>query len=118
MKWILAGGLLVLASCGPQDWRAEQTRAAEDKIRADVGSPGAKFVQVQVTGDNRTGQICGLVELANGQRERFVVYIDGTAGPYVENGAGREYVSAETFEAAWTNDCLNEGYQPQSDAPG
>ncbi|HEY4029309.1 MAG TPA: hypothetical protein VGM25_03115 [Caulobacteraceae bacterium] len=105
---------LAVAACQPAgpplDWRVQQTEAAEAKIRAEVGDPGAQFAKVQVTGDDKTGQICGEVQPAHNGARRFVVYIDGTAGPWVEQGAGHTPVSQDRFDQAWQNDCLNEGY--------
>jgi len=110
---VLGCGSLVAAcqpAAAPVDWRAQQTAGAEAKIRADVGDPQALFTKVQVTGDDKTGQICGEVQPAHNEARRFVVYIDGTAGPWVEQGAGHVPVSQDRFEEAWRNDCLNEGY--------
>ena len=44
---------------------------------------------VQVTGDEHTGQICGKVISTNARPAHFVVYIDGTAGPFIEGVVGR-----------------------------
>lgn len=108
--------LLALAACG-QDWRARETAAAEDKIRAEVDDPGAVFSQVQITGDSQTGQTCGYVKAmhgpdAAGPAARFVVYIDGTSGPWVEKGQGRQFLSQDRFDADWRADCVGEGWRP------
>jgi hypothetical protein len=107
-------GSLAVAACGPAgqsgDWRVQQTAAAEDKIRADVGDPDAQFTKVQVTGDDKTGQICGVVQPAHNASKRFIVYIDATAGPYVEAGGGHVAIAQDAFDSAWQNDCVAEGY--------
>lgn len=111
---VLACGSLALGACQPSgppvDWRVQQTAAAEAKIRADVGDPEALFTKVQVTGDDKTGQICGEVQPAHNGSRRFIVYIDGTAGPWIEQGAGHVSIGQDAFEAAWRNDCVGEGY--------
>ena len=108
--------LLALAACG-QDWRAREMAAAEDKIRVEVDDPGAVFSQVQITGDSQTGQTCGTVKAmhgpdAAGPAVRFVVYIDGTSGPWVEKGQGRQFLSQDRFDDAWRADCVGEGWRP------
>jgi hypothetical protein len=106
-----------LAACGQQnrDWRAAAIADAEDQIRADVNDPAAKFSDVQVTGNSSTGQTCGRVsaKLSTGGDEegRFIVYIDGSVSPYVENGMGAHPMTHEQFEFAWQNDCIKEGYK-------
>lgn len=106
-----------LAACGQQnrDWRAAAIADAEDQIRAAVHDPHAKFSDVQVTGNARTGQTCGFVSvrLATGGdgSGRFIVYIDGTAGPFIENNLGGGAMSHEQFEFSWGADCIKEGYK-------
>ena len=105
-----------LFACGRSgDWRAGAIADSENQIRSDVGDTAAKFSDVQVTGNDSTGQTCGFVSarLSTGgdQSGRFIVYIDGTAGPYVENNMGSHAMSHEQFEFAWENDCLREGYK-------
>jgi hypothetical protein len=88
--------------------------AAEDQIRAEVNDPTAQFSQVQVTGNDATGQTCGYLDAKVGDRQkrgRFIVYIDGTAGPFVESGMGSLIMSPGDFDFAWQNDCVNEGYK-------
>ncbi len=109
MRSVLFCGLLALSACQPPDWRAQAIAAAEAKVKAEVGDPAAQFLNVQFIGDQKTGQTCGAIQAASRPMERFIVYIDGTAGPYVE-GADPEHLSSETFYAAWENDCLAEGY--------
>src|SRR5437763_12832414 len=104
---ILVCGSVVVAACQPQsppDWRSQQIAAAEVKIRADVGDPAAQFARVQVTGDDKTGQICGEVRPGHNGSRRFIVYIDATAGPYVEQGAGSVSIGQDAFDSAWQND--------------
>jgi hypothetical protein len=108
--------LLALTACGP-DWRAREMAAAEDRIRAEVDDPGAVFSQVQITGDSQTGQTCGYVKArhgpdAAGPAARFVVYIDGTSGPWIEKGMGRQFPSQDHFDDAWRADCVGEGWRP------
>jgi hypothetical protein len=108
----LAFGFLSLAACNERDWRAQETGKAEDKIRIEVDDPSAAFSNVQVTGDETTGQICGQVTAKGAMTARFIVYIDGTAGPYLAAGLGRNPLPHDQFEFAWRNDCLGEGYKP------
>jgi hypothetical protein len=107
-------GSLALAACGPAgqavDWRTLQIAAAEAKIRTDVGDPAAQFTKVQVTGDDKTGQICGDVQPGPNAPRRFIVYIDGTAGPWVDQGGGHVPIGQDAFETAWQNDCVGEGF--------
>jgi hypothetical protein len=102
-----------LAACGQQDWRAQAITDAQQKIRDDVGDQSAQFSRVQVTGDSSTGQTCGFVTVKRGdagdQTTRFIVYIDNTAGPYIEGNIGTHPVG--NFENAWQADCLSEGYK-------
>ena len=110
----LALAVVALASCQRGDWQAEAIAAAEDEMRADVKDPSAQFSRVQVTGDDATGQTCGSITAKAGGRQkrgRFIVYIDGTAGPFVQSGLGSQFMSPEDFAWAWQNDCLNEGYK-------
>jgi hypothetical protein len=109
-------GLLCLGAvaCSQQDWRAQAIADAEQKVRDDVGDQSAQFSRVQVTGDSSTGQTCGFVTAkpggnASAQTTRFIVYIDNTAGPYVESNIGTHPVA--NFENAWQGDCLSEGYK-------
>jgi len=106
----------VLSACGPAgDWRADAIADAEQQIRVTVSDPSAKFSDVQVTGNNSTGQTCGRVSAklntGGNQEGRFIVYIDGSVSPYVENGMGGHAMSHEAFEFAWQNDCVKEGYR-------
>ncbi len=103
-----------MTACGQQDWRASALADAEQKVRDDLSDPSAQFSRVQVTGDSSTGQTCGFVTAkpggtASAQTTRFIVYIDNTAGPYIESNAGTHPVA--NFENAWQGDCLNEGYK-------
>lgn len=105
---VLAG----LQGCGGRqggDWRQAGIREAEQRMRGELGDPGAKFSEEQLTGDNRTGQTCGRVITSQGAAERFIVYID-TPGPYIEGGLGHAALTQEQFDQAWENDCLHEGY--------
>jgi hypothetical protein len=109
-------GCAGLFACGqPADWRAQAATDAEQQIRSDVNDPAAKFSYVQVTGDDSTGQTCGRVsaKLNTGGDEsgRFIVYIDGSVSPYVENSMGAHPMTHDQFEFAWQNDCLKEGYK-------
>jgi hypothetical protein len=108
--------LLALVGCQPRDWRAQQIAAAEDKIRALVKDPKAEFSHVQLTGDEATGQSCGRVRVTNGSATyatpmRFIVYIDNTAGPFIEGGLGGESMSEDEFASYWEADCVREGYR-------
>jgi len=102
-------GLLSITACNAPDWRAQQIGRAEAKIRSEVGDASAQFSKVQLTGNEHTGQTCGIVQDAHNAPVRFIVYIDG-AGPYVEGGHGGQYLSRDAFDFAWQNDCINEGY--------
>ena len=113
LAWLLCS-CAGLAACNGQDWRAQAIADAEDKVRSEMGDPSAQFSKFQVTGDSSTGQTCGVVlAKTGGGREdfaRFIVYIDGTAGPYIDKGMGAHPIAQEKFDFAWQNDCLNEGY--------
>ena len=104
-----------LAGCSQEDWRKQVISDAEAKMRIEISDPTAKFFGVQVTGDDSTGQTCGFVtaKLLNGGERtvRFIVYIDNTAGPYVEDNIGVHPVSDDRFVFAWQNDCVKEGYK-------
>ena len=106
----------VLAGCQAQDWRTSAIADAERQIREEVADLAAGFSRVQLTGDSATGQTCGVVEAKGGsagqpRTGRFIVYIDKTAGPFVESAMGRQPISREDFDLAWQNDCLNKGYR-------
>ena len=109
-------GLLLLASCNAPDWRAKAAQDGEQKVRDDLGDPSLEFSAVQVVGDSRTGQVCGkvlgkTVYGSVGEPVRFIVYIDGSAGPWIEGQHGRDTVSDSRFDFAWQNDCINEGWR-------
>jgi hypothetical protein len=113
---------LGLASCGGGgggggggDWRSQTIERAETQMRAAVTDPTAQFWRVQVTGDDQSGQTCGFITKKNstdgpGGTERFIVYIDQSAGPYIEGALGKQTMSEEAFSRAWENDCITEGY--------
>jgi hypothetical protein len=108
--------LFGLVACHAQDWRAQQIAAAEDKIRGELNDPGTQFSNVQLIGDQSTGQSCGKVKMSKGASSfattmRFIVYIDNTAGPYIEGGVGRQPISDDDFKSAWHADCVAEGYR-------
>jgi hypothetical protein len=114
------GGLLVLglpglAGCSGVDWRKQVIAQAESKMRSEVDDPSAAFSRVQVTGDDKTGQTCGFVTAKVGLYQtrktgRFIVYIDQTAGPFVEAKMGHEVMDQDAFDGAWQADCVKEGY--------
>lgn len=113
---LLLGVGLALAACTPADWRPSAIAGAQAKIRQDLADPVARFSRIQVTGDAVTGQTCGYVTAKAGQDAgdltgRFIVYIDATAGPYVEGGRGKADLSQEDFDRAWQADCVAEGYR-------
>ncbi len=115
-KGIVILGYIQLSACNGHDWRESVIAQAEDKIRQDISDPAAQFSRVQVTGDAQTGQTCGYTTASVGafgvqHTLRFIVYIDATAGPFVEVGAGRHPISQEDFERDWQSDCVNEGYK-------
>ena len=111
MKPFLLCALLGLAACNSGDWRPGEIAKAEEKMRDEVGDQSAEFLHVQITGDESTGQICGEVKAKPGTRARFIVYIDGTDGPFVEHEMGRLHVAADRFNLAWRYDCVREGYK-------
>lgn len=116
-KFLLIGGCLSLVACNGQDWRAQAITNAEEKVQIEVNYPAAEFSRVQVTGNGTTGQTCGYVTVKTGYAQlkrtaRFIVYIDGTAGPFVEADLGAHPVSQQRFDFAWQYDCLKEGYKP------
>jgi hypothetical protein len=107
----------LLLACGEgagvgQDWRAQWIDKAEAQMRKEVGDASATFSDVQATGDQRTGQICGKVTSTNARPARFILYIDGTAGPFIEDGRGKTFMTPNQFDFSWRADCLNEGYKP------
>lgn len=104
---------LLSACSGSGDWRADAITAAEGKMHELVTDPSATFSHVQLTGDSSTGQTCGVITAKVGaftKEARFIVYIDNSAGPFVEPGMGQSMSRAD-FDWAWKNDCLNEGYK-------
>jgi hypothetical protein len=113
---LVAGALLcaALSACGGGgvagggDWKSQQTAIAEQKVRDTIADPAAPFPHTDVVGDDKTGQVCGLVSPHGGAPVRFVFYIDQTAGPYVDE-SGNVGVQQQ-FEAAWQADCIHEGY--------
>ena len=111
---LLLCGCSALVACNGQDWRAEAIADAEDKVRSEMDDPSAQFSKLQVTGDSSTGQTCGVVlaKIGGGREDfaRFIVYIDETAGPYIDKSMGAHPISQEKFDFAWQNDCLKEGY--------
>ena len=109
--------LLILASgcaaCQKGDWRQTAIADAEQAIRVEAGDPQATFSAVQVTGDHSTGQVCGRVTARNdslltGVPARFIFYIDGNGGPWVEGNPGPHH--APDFDFNWNADCVREGY--------
>ncbi|MER9843531.1 hypothetical protein NKJ59_20090 [Mesorhizobium australicum] len=98
---------LLSACSGSGDWRADAIAGAEGKMRGLISDASATF------GDSSTGQTCGVITAKVGaftKEARFIVYIDNTAGPFVEPGMGQSMSRAD-FDWAWRNDCLNEGYK-------
>jgi hypothetical protein len=100
---------LVIALQARDGWRQAGIKAAEQRMRAELSDPGAKFSEEELTGDQTSGQTCGRVQTSSGASERFIVYID-TPEPYIDGGLGHKVLSQEDFEGYWTNDCLKEGY--------
>ncbi|MBI1361148.1 MAG: hypothetical protein GC155_12805 [Alphaproteobacteria bacterium] len=117
MKRLLYVSCFALAACAPPqtagtDWRAVQIADAEAQMRIQVVDRDARFFDVQMTGDQHTGQTCGKVKSKNGKLARFIVYIDKSAGPFVEDHQGKQYISPHDFDFQWKYDCLKEGYDP------
>jgi hypothetical protein len=116
MRQSLVLATIVLAACRSGDWKQAAAADGMEQIRADIGDASARFSDVQVVGDSRTGQICGKV-LAHdvstgfGTPARFVVYIDHTSGPWIEGQHGRETVTDSRFDFAWQHDCVDEGWR-------
>jgi hypothetical protein len=113
----MRGSLLLLAlgcaACQKGDWRQAAIANAEQAIRAESGDPQATFSAVEVTGDASTGQVCGRVTARNetmltGSPARFIFYIDGNGGPWVEGDPGPH--KAPHFDFNWNADCIKEGY--------
>jgi hypothetical protein len=105
-----------LIACNAPDWRPAAIADAEGKVRQEISDPAAQFTRVQITGDSKTGQTCGYTTAnvgAFGMQHtlRFIVYIDATAGPFVEAGMGQHPVSQQDFDRDWQSDCVNEGYR-------
>lgn len=94
------------------DWRADAIAAAKAKMLNLINDPAATFTHVEFTGDNSSGQTCGVIVTKRGiftKQARFIVYIDG-AGPNVEPGLGSSMSQAD-FDWAWKSECVNEGYK-------
>jgi hypothetical protein len=113
---LLGGGLLALFACDRPDWKPKVIADAEKQIRAVLRDPNAQFSQVQVTGNDTTGQACGYVTAnppaaAQGGTGRFIFYIDDEAHPFIEYAVGISTVSQEKFDFDWQADCVNEGYK-------
>ncbi|MDQ7250818.1 hypothetical protein [Dongia sedimenti] len=114
---LLGVALLVLFGCGGEaDWRSKVIADAEAQIRARLGDPSAQFARVQVTGDSRSGQTCGIVTAkpaasAGGGTGRFIVYIDKGAGPFIEPSVGISTIAQAQFDFQWAHDCVGEGYR-------
>ena len=114
-RWLAIYACLALVGCQQADWRPQAIAQAETKMREQVSDPAAQFSHVQLTGDDKTGQTCGTITAVLGpdrlsRSERFIVYIDNTAGPYIEGGFDNPPLSQANFDRAWQGDCLNEGY--------
>lgn len=110
---LLLIGALLSACTGSGDWRADAIASAESKMRGLINDPSATFSHVQLTGDSATGQTCGVIIAKIGiytKEARFIVYIDNTAGPFVEPGMGQPMSQAD-FDWLWKSDCVNEGYK-------
>ena len=90
-------------------WRQSGIVVAEQRMRAELGDPGAKFTEEQLTGDKDTGQTCGRVETSSGTSERFIVYVDDRE-PLIDGGLNRKVLSQADFEDAWRDACLRQGY--------
>lgn len=108
-RFMIACCCIMLVACSKSDWRADAIADAEGQIGTQLDAPSAHFTRVQLTGNSSTGQTCGFVTAksvsAPEKTTRFIVYIDGTAGPYIEFR-----MDAQAFETAWQNDCRREGY--------
>ena len=105
----LRKGDQALSRGGLGDWRQAGIREAEQRMRTELGDPGAKFIEEQLTGDQRTGQTCGRVITSAGASERFIVYIDDRDS-LIDGGLSRKTLSQADFEDAWQRDCLRRGY--------
>ena len=102
--------LALLTWHGLDAWRQSGIVDAEQRMRAELGDPGAKFTEEQLTGDKTNGQTCGRVETSSGTSERFIVYIDDRE-PLIDGGLNRKELSQADFEDAWQRDCLRRGYK-------
>ena len=100
---------ILLTWHGLDAWRQGGILAAEQRMRAELGDPHAKFTEEQLTGDKTNGQTCGRVETSSGTSERFIVYIDDRE-PLIDGGLSRRELSQADFEDAWSRDCLRQGY--------
>lgn len=106
----------MLTSCDKPDWRVKAVENGKQAIRASLDTSNLRFFDVQAVGDERSGQICGKLladglAARSGLPARFIVYLDGSTGPWIENQYGRHKVSDERFDLAWQNDCVNEGWR-------
>ncbi len=116
MRQALVLMTIVLTSCQSPDWKQAAAADGLEQVRTSLGDPAASFSDVQVVGDSSTGQICGKVlahgvSVGFGTPARFVVYIDHTAGPWIEGHHGRDTVTDKRFDFAWEHDCIDEGWR-------
>ena len=107
---------LACGACQESDWRQTAVANAEREVRLEAGDPKATFSAVQITGDEFTGQVCGLVtarddSILSGSPARFIFYIDGGGGnnPWVEGNPGSH--KAPDFAFNWNADCVREVYR-------
>ncbi|HET7575480.1 MAG TPA: hypothetical protein VFK19_02810 [Sphingomicrobium sp.] len=107
--------VLACGACEKADWHQIAITDAERAVRTEAGDSEAQFSSVQITGDQSTGQVCGMVTARNnsflsGVPARFIFYIDGGGGnnPWIEGNPGTH--TAPDFEFNWNADCVREGY--------
>lgn len=115
LAWAGAISLTACGSAGTPDWRTAAFENAHRAIREEAGDPNAAFSAEQITGDEFSGQVCGRVtahndSLLSGTPARFVWFIDGNGGPWVEGGHGPHAISSDYFDRVWDASCKGEGY--------
>lgn len=115
MKRLLMIPLFVVAGCHA-DWRRRAVDDAEALMRQQVKNPSLKFLRVQFTGDDRTGQTCGyfVTSAADGGEvsRRFIVFIDGGGGqnPFIDDLSAPYPTNKDDFELNWRTQCVELGY--------
>ena len=106
----LTEALVACGSAAQADWRAQALENAHQSIRIEAGDPNATFVEEKITGEEIGGQVCGHVvakndSLLSGSPARYLWFIDGNGGPWVEGGHGPHAIPSDQFDWNWKLCC-------------